>query len=126
MREHLGTPAYLALAEDLRRKIEAGEYRTGEPLPSATELMASYKVSSTVIKNAMRELRASGHVNSQQGKAVFAALPTGPAWLAELIDAGMQLADLARSAGTDADKAAADRWEQAMRAVPENQLRRAD
>ena len=125
MRTDLGTPAYLAVAADLRQKIERGEYRTGEPLPSASVLMADYGVSSTVIKNAMRELRATRHVTSQQGKAVFAALPTGPAWLAELIDAGTELATVVRGADSASDESVLRRWEKAVKAVPENELRRA-
>src|SRR5579883_3336070 len=122
----LRAPAYLAVADDLRRQIEHGDIQTGSPLPSASKLMARYQVSSTVIKNAMRELRSTGHVDGQQGKAVFATLPTGPAWLAELIDAGTALASLAERAAQDESKSAITRWKLALGAVPEHQLRRPD
>ena len=61
MADFTGQPAYRALANDLRERIEDGRIRPGQALPSASTLMREYGVSSTVVKNAMRELRASGH-----------------------------------------------------------------
>ena len=124
MARDAGKPMYVQVADDLRRKIERGDLPIGKPLLSASKLMVEYNVSSTVIKNAMRSLRDSGHVTSQQGKAVFAALPTGPTWLAELIDAGNRLAALVAAASDSDNAAEVEAWDRALRAVPENQQRR--
>jgi DNA-binding FadR family transcriptional regulator len=124
MLAHSGQPAYRALADELRRKIERGDVQTGSALPSTSELMAAYGVSSTVVKNAMGLLRASGHVVGQQGKAVYAALPAGPPWLGPLLDAGEELVRLAEGVPSDTAKLAVQRWEDAARAVPADQLRR--
>jgi DNA-binding FadR family transcriptional regulator len=120
-----GQPTYRALADKLRRKIENGDIQTGSALPSTSELMARYEVSSTVVKNAMSLLRASGHVVGRQGKGVYAALPAGPEWLGPLLDAGEQLAKVAGDVTSDAAKLAVRRWEDAAKAVPNDQLRRA-
>jgi DNA-binding FadR family transcriptional regulator len=117
--------SYREVADKLREQIEAGDIRTGTPLPSASELMAQFGVSSTVIKNAMILLRTSGHIEGQQGKAVFATLPTGPEWLAELLDAGAALAEVASASSQPAAADALKRWKHAVRAVPETQRRRA-
>lgn len=67
----VGQPAYEQVAEDIREKIASGVYLDGAALPSTSQLMAAYDVSSTVIKAAIRELRTIGLVRSQQGKGVF-------------------------------------------------------
>jgi DNA-binding GntR family transcriptional regulator len=72
-----GEPAYLQVANDLRRQIRKGSMPTGTRLPSTTQLMATYGHSSTVIKAAINELRADGLVVGQQGKGVFVRDPSG-------------------------------------------------
>jgi len=118
--------SYREVADKLREQIEHGDIPTDSALPSASELMEQFGVSSTVIKNAMILLRSSGHTEGQQGKAVYARLPTGPGWLAELIDAGAALAAVAESsAGTEGAEALRE-WQRALKSVPEAQLRRAE
>jgi GntR family transcriptional regulator len=116
--------SYREVADQLREQIERGDIPTGSPLPSASELMAEFGVSSTVIKNAMILLRSSGHIEGQQGKAVFAKLPMGPEWLAELIKAGAALAAVAAGSETPENGEALDLWDRALKGVPEEQLRR--
>lgn len=113
-----GQPAYHALAEDLRQKIEDGRISPGEALPSATALMKDYGVSSTVVKNAMRELRAGGYVVSHQGKAVYAQLPTAPAWLTGLIAAGSALASIVDVHELEGREQPLKDWRQALDSVP--------
>ena len=117
-------PAYVAVANDIRGRIESGELAPGKPIKSASQLMDEYHVSSTVIKNAMRELRASGHTEGQQGKAVYARIPTGPQWLANLIDAGSGLAALAEECIPDLGDEPVKRWQEALDNVPVSQRRR--
>lgn len=118
MTDHTSQPAYQALANELRQRIEDGRIAPGQALPSATALMSEYGVSSTVVKNAMRELRASGHVVGQQGKAVYARLPTAPAWLASLISAGSQLAEMVEREAIQDREAPLKDWQQALADVP--------
>lgn len=116
--------SYREVADKLREQIESGDIPTGTPIPSASELMEQFGVSSTVIKNAMILLRSSGHIEGQQGRAVYAKLPTGPDWLVEVIDAGTALAEVAAGSSKAAAAQAVSRWEHAMKSIPEAQLRR--
>ncbi len=71
MRALSGQPAYQHVANDLRQKIADGTLAVGARLPTATQLMESYDVSSTVIKAAVNQLKIEGLVIGQQGKGVF-------------------------------------------------------
>jgi DNA-binding GntR family transcriptional regulator len=66
-----GHAMYQQIAHDLRTKIAEGHYPIGSELPSASQLMQSYGVSSTVVRFAMRELKSEGLVVSQPGKGVY-------------------------------------------------------
>lgn len=74
-----GRPAYLQVADDLRSKILTGDIQVEDKLPSTKELMASYSVSSTVVRAAIAELRTEGVVAGQPGKGVFVQkVPSAP------------------------------------------------
>lgn len=66
-----GRAKYQQVADDLRAKITAGTYDVGDDLPSTTQLMQTYAVSSTVVKFAVRELKTEGLVAGQPGKGVY-------------------------------------------------------
>jgi GntR family transcriptional regulator len=66
-----GQPAYRQVADDLRRQIADDMLAVGARLPTVTQLMARYDVSSTVIKAAINQLKIEGLVIGQQGKGVF-------------------------------------------------------
>jgi DNA-binding FadR family transcriptional regulator len=59
------------LARDLAERITRGELRPGDKLPSEHELVATYSVSRTVVREAIASLKADGLVSSQQGVGVF-------------------------------------------------------
>ncbi len=59
------------MAYDLRRQIADGKLAVGAQLPTATQLMERYGVSSTVIKAAINQLKIEGLVVGQQGRGVF-------------------------------------------------------
>jgi DNA-binding GntR family transcriptional regulator len=50
------------VAADLRRRIAAGEWEPGEPLPTVAALAASYEVSKATITRVMRTLAGEGLV----------------------------------------------------------------
>lgn len=78
MTEHTGRPKYLEVAATLRRAISTGQYPVGGELPSTAQLTASFGVSTTVVRGAIRELRGEGLVVGQPGKAVYVrATPDG-------------------------------------------------
>ena len=68
-------PAYEAVADDIRRKIESGEWEPGTQLPFRRKLQEIYSVSGGVIDSAMIVLRNEGLVEGRQGKGVYVAEP---------------------------------------------------
>lgn len=65
------TPAYLAIAADLRAEIQSGGLPAGAKLPSETMLMARYGVSRTVAKWAISVLKGEGVVEGRPGSGVY-------------------------------------------------------
>ncbi|MEU4801231.1 GntR family transcriptional regulator [Actinosynnema sp. NPDC023587] len=66
-----GRPAYLQIADDLRRQILDGELQDGDQLPTAQEIMDDYGVSRIVVRNAINVLRSEGLVRTQQGSGTY-------------------------------------------------------
>jgi GntR family transcriptional regulator len=64
---------YQVLADELRKKIETGEWPPGTRLPSRSELCKEYGVSDTVVGKAMMILRATGLTETLAGVSVFVA-----------------------------------------------------
>ena len=64
---------YRAIADDLRRRIDAGELAAGALLPSESELSAAYDVSRVTVRKALDILRDEALVDSRQGFGWFVA-----------------------------------------------------
>jgi GntR family transcriptional regulator len=64
---------YRTIAEQLRRRMEAGEFPAGRLLPSEAELGAAYDASRITVRKALDVLRDEGLVDSRQGFGWFAA-----------------------------------------------------
>ncbi|MFG2101654.1 winged helix-turn-helix domain-containing protein [Micromonospora echinaurantiaca] len=64
---------YQVLADELRSKIESGEWPPGTRLPSRSQLCKEYGVSDTVVGKAMMILRATGLTETLEGVGVFVA-----------------------------------------------------
>lgn len=76
MADWSGTPAYKQVAAALRQQITDGRLEIGAQLPSISDLMTTYNVSITVVRQALSQLRAEGLITSHQGKGSFVhALP---------------------------------------------------
>ncbi|MEU8460116.1 winged helix-turn-helix domain-containing protein [Streptomyces sp. NPDC029003] len=71
MVEWTGQPAYQQVAEHLRRRIAAGEFAEFRKPPSLAELQATYGVTVTVARDAIRQLKTDGLAVSHQGKGSF-------------------------------------------------------
>lgn len=67
------TTAYERIAAELRRKLEAGEFAAGSPLPSEADLVDEYGVSRNTVRRAYRVLVDSGTVVLRQGSGAFPA-----------------------------------------------------
>jgi GntR family transcriptional regulator len=62
---------YEEIADDLQKRIEAGEFPPGSRLPSRRELTAHYDVTEPVIDRAMQILRIKGITETLAGVGVF-------------------------------------------------------
>src|ERR1700691_1304006 len=69
----MSRPAHISIRDDLRARIDAGEWGPGERLPSETELAARYGVARMTIRQAVGALAAEGNVVRRQGLGTFAA-----------------------------------------------------
>lgn len=70
------TIRYRDIADDLRRRVDDGEFHSGRLLPSESELSGSYSASRVTIRKALEALRSEGRVDSRQGFGWFVAGPT--------------------------------------------------
>src|SRR5690349_7486682 len=61
-------PLHRQIADELRREIDAGMLRPGDPLPSETDLMRRFGVSRGTVRQARATLRADGAVAGSQGR----------------------------------------------------------
>jgi len=62
---------YLQVKDLLQLRIERGEMKTGEKLPSETELCRELNVSRTVIRQSLHELEQLGLIRKRKGKGSF-------------------------------------------------------
>jgi GntR family transcriptional regulator len=63
-----GIPRYIIIAEDLRKKIQAGEYSAGSFLPTEMDLQKIYQVSRPTARAAVARLRELGMVEVERGR----------------------------------------------------------
>lgn len=68
-------PLYHQIKEDLRARIEEGEWLPGELVPPEKELCAEYKVSKITVLEAIKGLVGEGLLYRKQGKGTFVAKP---------------------------------------------------
>ncbi len=66
-----GEALYKQVAAEIREALQAGTYRPGQPLPSETRLMGTYRVSRPTVRQAVSVLRVEGLVDVIQGKGAF-------------------------------------------------------
>ncbi|TLN28578.1 FadR family transcriptional regulator [bacterium] len=64
-------PLYEQVVELIEARIISGEYRLGDQLPTEFEMAAQYRVSRTVIREAMKTLKERGWVDTRVGKGTF-------------------------------------------------------
>lgn len=72
-RNSLSSSVALSIAE----KISSGEYSVGDQIPVESQLMETYNVSRSVVREAVALLRSEGLLVSRQGKGVFVASKEG-------------------------------------------------
>jgi DNA-binding FadR family transcriptional regulator len=89
------TPARKQIAEDLREKIDMGEYAPGSKLPSNLALSKHYKVAPETIRAALAELASAGLVVAQSTRGTFVVDKPGAGARASLEAVSERVAALA-------------------------------
>lgn len=64
-------PRQVRLADDIREKIEAGEYTGGQRLPTLDDLADTYQCSLAVARRAIDLLKGQGLVVTEQGRGTY-------------------------------------------------------
>ncbi|MGS2645793.1 GntR family transcriptional regulator [Streptosporangium sp. G12] len=59
------------LADELRRRIRAGEYKPRYPIPSLTQLHQEFGTAKNTIRKVIDQLAQEGYVRPEQGVATF-------------------------------------------------------
>jgi len=68
-------PYYIQLMAILKEKVQLGTWVPGGQIPGEQELCGLYRVSRTVVRQALRELELEGVINRRKGKGTFISLP---------------------------------------------------
>jgi len=87
------TIRYREIADDLRRRVEAGDFVAGRLLPSEAELGAGYDASRVTVRRALELLRDEGLLDARQGFGWFVATDPLRQTLGRLATIEAQLAE---------------------------------
>ncbi|EST17930.1 GntR family transcriptional regulator [Streptomyces roseochromogenus] len=71
----LEPPPYLRVADDLRRRVAAGEWEVGEKLPSRAKLATAYGVGTNVLQKAQERLITEGVLEGRAGSGTYVRIP---------------------------------------------------
>jgi len=69
--DNLATPKYRRIIDAIHLKINAGELKKGDQLPSLNHLCKQYSLSQDTVLMAYNELKSKGIITSQVGKGYF-------------------------------------------------------
>lgn len=62
---------YMAVADDIARRISTGELGPGDKLPGELQMTETYGIARMTASRAVRELRERGLVQTVRGKGTF-------------------------------------------------------
>jgi DNA-binding GntR family transcriptional regulator len=64
-------PKYQQVADDLRRRLAAGEWEVGQPIDPIARLMSRYGCSISTVRGAQRVLADEGLLRARQGIGIY-------------------------------------------------------
>jgi GntR family transcriptional regulator len=68
---HLGQPIYLQIVEQIRNKIERGELKPGDQLPTVRQMATELRVNFNTVARSYRILDEAGLISTQQGRGTY-------------------------------------------------------
>lgn len=75
-------PLYLLLETLLRKRLEVGEWRVGDQIPTIEQLCAEYRVSRVTLRAALAQLEREGLISRGRGRGTFVTSDAKPVrWL---------------------------------------------
>lgn len=69
------TPLYIQVREYILNRIQMGDYKVGDRLPTEKELMEQLQVGRATVRAALNELEHEGHVEKRHGIGTFVKEP---------------------------------------------------
>lgn len=69
--QHGAQPLSAQIRDDIARRIQSGEFKLGEKIPSLRALAADYGVAELTVHGAIRELQHAGVLESSTGRGTF-------------------------------------------------------
>ena len=72
---HLNIPIYIQIAEDIKKRIDEGQYSEGSYLPAEPELQKRYEVSRSTIRASIKRMNDQGLVQIERGKGTRVVNP---------------------------------------------------
>ena len=73
--EQSPVPLYHQLRESLFEKIESGEWKPGDRIPTEDELCEMYQISKTTVRQALNALAIEGWLRRKQGRGTYVTEP---------------------------------------------------
>ncbi len=72
---NLPIPLYFQLKQLLLGKIDSGEFKEGDALPTEQQIQEMYQLSRTTVRQALSELEEEGRITRQRGRGTFVTKP---------------------------------------------------
>ncbi|MES3714472.1 GntR family transcriptional regulator [Staphylococcus ureilyticus] len=69
--KNLKTPLYFQIYEDIKQKIQNGQYKEGEQLPSERNLYLQYDVSRITVREALKLLEEERYIKREHGRGSY-------------------------------------------------------
>lgn len=66
-----GKPVWPQVADELRRRLDSGQYPVGERFPAVVDLAAELDVAASTVQKAVAALRAEGRLYTVLGQGSF-------------------------------------------------------
>jgi GntR family transcriptional regulator, histidine utilization repressor len=80
----MSTPVYQEIKDHILSRIQAGEWKEGDQVPSENELAREFKVARMTVNRALRELTAEQILTRVQGAGTYVATPKYASTLVEI------------------------------------------
>ncbi len=75
LQSEVSSPLYLQLYDTIKSKIDSGEYKVGEKIPSEAQLSENYGISRITVRSALEQLVNENILVKKHGKGTYVSMP---------------------------------------------------